>query len=99
MNFDIDYRHIHVVRSPQAVPLLILVREWGKYREAAYQFTDVILLILKGIQPMASLQHGMVSEFLVTTTLYLKGIQLALGDDDPVPIHSLHRKCKRYWMA
>ena len=70
MNFDIDYRHIHVVRSPQAVPLLILVREWGRYKEAAFQLADVILLILRGIQPMANMEHGLVSAFIVLTTVY-----------------------------
>lgn len=61
MNFDIDYRHVHIVRSPQAVPLLVLVREWGRYDYAAFALTDVILLILRGIQPMASLEHGLVN--------------------------------------
>ena len=61
MNLDIDYRHIHVVRSPQTVPLLVLIKEWGRYQKDAYSRTDIIFLILRGIQPLASFQHGLVS--------------------------------------
>ena len=70
MNFDIDYRHVHIVRSPQAVPLLVLVREWGKGQEDAFGNTDVIFLLLRGIQPMANMERGLVCEFLNMTTLY-----------------------------
>lgn len=71
MNFDIDYRHIRIVRSPQAVPLLVLIREWGRYKQDAYLHADIILLILRGIQPQASFEHGLVSSGFLF--------------DDPVP--------------
>ena len=61
MNFEIDYRHIHIVRSPQALPLLLLVREWGEYGNNAFLHTDIILLILRGIQPLANFKRGLVS--------------------------------------
>ncbi len=61
MNFDVDYRDIHTQRSPQAVPLLVLVKEWASYGQEAFQLSDVILLILKGIQPLANFEHGLVS--------------------------------------
>lgn len=61
MNFDVDYRYIHTVRSPQAVPLLVLIKDWAGYGEAAFQHSDVILLVLQGIQPLAKFQHGLVS--------------------------------------
>lgn len=60
MNFDIDYRHTHIVRSPQAVPLLTLIREWARYKEEAYARADVVFLILRGIQPLANFVHGLV---------------------------------------
>lgn len=64
MNFDVDYRYIHTVRSPQAVPLLVLIKDWAGYGEAAFQHSDVILLVLQGIQPLAKFQHGLVSSLL-----------------------------------
>lgn len=71
MNFDVDYRYIHTVRSPQAVPLLVLLKEWASYGQDAFAQTDLILLILQGIQPLAKFQHG-----LVSSVCFL---------DDPVP--------------
>lgn len=62
MNFDVDYRHVHIVRSPQAVPLLVLVKEWGNYLKDAFGLIDTILLILKCIQPLAKFEHGLVSD-------------------------------------
>ena len=61
MNFSIDYRHTRIVRSPQAVPLLVLVREWGRCGQDAFLHADVIALILRGIQPQANFEHGLVS--------------------------------------
>lgn len=63
MNFDVDYRHIRIVRSPQAVPLLVLVREWGRHKQDAFLHADAILLILRGIQPLANFEYGMVSVY------------------------------------
>ena len=60
MNFDVDYRHIHTVRSPQAVPLLVLVKEWASHEQEAFALSDVILLILRAIQPLANFKHGLV---------------------------------------
>lgn len=72
MNFDVDYRYIHTVRSPQAVPLLVLIKEWTTHGQDAFELSDVILLILQGIQPLAKFQHGLVSKVCCS--------------DDPLPV-------------
>ena len=94
MNFDIDYRHVHIVRSPQAVPLLVLVREWGKHQEAAFGLTDVILLLLRGIQPMANMERGLVCAFFYLGTLYLPTPKDVFLDVTILYLTITCRKCK-----
>ncbi len=62
MNFDIDYRHVNIVaKSPRTVPVLVLIREWGRLKQDPYSQTEVIQLILEGIQPLANFEEGLVS--------------------------------------
>lgn len=50
MNFSVDCSEKRSPCLQRVVPLLTLVKEWGYQGIDAFQQTDVVLLLLQGIQ-------------------------------------------------
>ena len=53
MNLGIDCREKESRLSPRIVPLLVLVREWSLFKEDAFLQTELILLLLQGVQAVS----------------------------------------------
>ena len=53
MNLGLDCREKGGPLSPRIVPLLVLVREWSLFKEDAFLQTELILLLLQGVQAIS----------------------------------------------
>ena len=56
MNLGIDCARRDTSLSPQVVPLLVIAKDWGcsaTSREDVFLQTDVILLLLQGVQALS----------------------------------------------
>ena len=50
MNFNIDCSESSDPHLRRVVPLLVLVKEWGELGDDAFKETDIVLLLLQGVQ-------------------------------------------------
>ena len=50
MNFNVDCSESSGPRLTGVVPLLVLVKEWGELGDDAFKETDIVLLLLQGVQ-------------------------------------------------
>lgn len=53
MNLDVDCRSSHPQLSAASVPLLVVLREWGAEGNDAYLQTELLMIILQGVQAAA----------------------------------------------
>ncbi len=53
MNLNVDCSHSDPLLSAVTIPLLVAVREWGTEENAAYAQTELLMIIVEGVQAAA----------------------------------------------
>ncbi len=53
MNLNVDCSHSDPLLSAVTIPLLVAVREWGAEENAAYAQTELLMIIVEGVQAAA----------------------------------------------